>query len=262
MKQETAFLEALQGAALIETRADHVNLTDLSGSIVVALVRPTPEPASSASPSASPDVEPSPTPELTPTPTPTPTARPTTAPTATPRPTAAPTVAPTLSPPPVIPTVAVCDLRLADGTTLAAIAYPSTWFTLDTPPELACRYFDPEQITVPADPSTLQTAVQVTIDDTPYADAVAAATDATNWDVAQREELSVDNLAATLVEATATTDAAGIPTGTSRFAYLIDVRSAGTMSVWTAGTAGDEAYLTQQGVVTLMTELSVIQAPG
>lgn len=263
MEQETAFLEALQGAALIETRADQVNLTDLSGSLVVGLVRPTPVPAPSASPSGSASAEPSATAEPTEEePTPTPTPRPTAAPTPTPQPTAAPTAAPTISPPPVIPTVAVCDLRTTDGTTLAAITYPSTWFTLDTPPELACRYFDPEEITVPADPATLRTAVQVTIDDSPYADAVAAATDAANWDVSSSEELSVDNLPATVVEATATTETAGIPSGTSRFAYLIDVRSAGTLVIWTSGMAGDEAYVTYQGLVTLMTELSVIQAPG
>jgi heat shock protein HslJ len=263
MEQETAFLEALQGAALIETRAEGVNLTDLSGSIVVGLVRPTPEaaPSPSASASAS-DVAPSPTAEPTPEPTATPAPRPTATPAPTPQPSAAPTAAPTISPPPVIPTVAVCDLRTTDGTTLAAIAYPSTWFTLDSPPDLACRYFDPEQITVPSDPATLQTAVQVTIDDSTYADAVAAATDAANWDVTESEDLSVDNLPTTLVEATAISDAAGIPAGTSRFAYLVDVRSAGTLVLWTTGTAGDEAYLTKQGVVTLMTELSVIQAPA
>jgi heat shock protein HslJ len=263
MEQETAFLEALQGAALIETRAEGVNLTDLSGSIVVGLVRPTPEaaPSPSASASAS-DVAPSPTAEPTPEPTATPAPRPTATPAPTPQPSAAPTAAPTISPPPVIPTVAVCDLRTTDGTTLAAIAYPSTWFTLDSPPDLACRYFDPEQITVPSDPATLQTAVQVTIDDSTYADAVAAATDAANWDVTESEDLSVDNLPTTLVEATAVSDAAGIPAGTSRFAYLVDVRSAGTLVLWTTGTAGDEAYLTKQGVVSLMTELSVIQAPA
>jgi heat shock protein HslJ len=263
MEQETAFLEALQGAALIETRAEGVNLTDLSGSIVVGLVRPTPEaaPSPSASASAS-DVAPSPTAEPTPEPTATPAPRPTATPAPTPQPSAAPTAAPTISPPPVIPTVAVCDLRTTDGTTLAAIAYPSTWFTLDSPPDLACRYFDPEQITVPSDPATLQTAVQVTIDDSTYADAVAAATDAANWDVTESEDLSVDNLPTTLVEATAISDAAGIPAGTSRFAYLVDVRSAGTLVLWTTGTAGDEAYLTKQGVVSLMTELSVIQAPA
>jgi hypothetical protein len=263
MEQETAFLEALQGAALIETRAEGVNLTDLSGSIVVGLVRPTPQaaPSPSASASAS-DVAPSPAAEPTPEPTATPAPRPTATPAPTPQPSAAPTAAPTISPPPVIPTVAVCDLRTTDGTTLAAIAYPSTWFTLDSPPDLACRYFDPEQITVPSDPATLQTAVQVTIDDSTYADAVAAATDAANWDVTESEDLSVDNLPTTLVEATAISDAAGIPAGTSRFAYLVDVRSAGTLVLWTTGTAGDEAYLTKQGVVSLMTELSVIQAPA
>ncbi len=40
MDQEAAFLEALQGIALIEPRADSVNLTDLDGALAVALIRP------------------------------------------------------------------------------------------------------------------------------------------------------------------------------------------------------------------------------
>jgi heat shock protein HslJ len=264
MEQETAFLEALQGAALIETRADRVNLTDLSGSIVVGLVRPMPEPAPSPSPSGSPGAsataEPSATEEPTAEPTATP--RPTVAPTPTPAPTAAPTAAPTLSPPPVIPTVTICDLRTTDGVTLAAIVYPGTWFTLEEPAELACQYFDPEQITVPADPSTLQTAVRASIDPTPYADAVAAATDTANWEVGQQQDLTVDNLPATAIEATATADGAGIPVGTSRLAYLVDVRSAGTLMLWTTGTTGDEVYATNAGVVTLIMALSTVQAPS
>ncbi len=264
MAQETAFLEALQGAALMESRADRVNLTDLSGSILVALVRPTPAAAPSASPSASTppaasgsaSAEPSPSEEPTATPKPTATARPTAAPTA------APTTAPTISPPPVIPTATVCDLRTADGATLAAIVYPGTWFTLEAPPELACRYFDPDEIVVPSDPATLETVVRASIETTPYADAVAAATDAADWDVRTREELTIDNLSATVVEATALTEAGGIPVGTARFAYFIDVRSAGTLSLWTSGAAADEAYATQAGVVTLMTALSVVEAPS
>ncbi len=39
MTQETAFLTAMEGAALIQLRGDAINLTDLSGTIVVALVR-------------------------------------------------------------------------------------------------------------------------------------------------------------------------------------------------------------------------------
>ena len=42
MDQETAFLEALQGVAFIETRGQQVNLTDLKGAIKVTLIRPEP----------------------------------------------------------------------------------------------------------------------------------------------------------------------------------------------------------------------------
>ena len=115
---------------------------------------------------------------------------------------------------------------------------------------------------VPSDPGTLETVVRASIETTPYADAVAAATDAADWDVRTREELTIDNLSATVVEATALTEAAGIPVGTARFAYYIDVRSAGTLSLWTSGAAADEAYATQAGVVTLMMALSVVEAPS
>ena len=57
----------------------------------------------------------------------------------------------------------------------------------DDPGGPQCQYFDPAPITVPADPSTLVTAVMASSSDTTFADAVTAATDATVWDVtAQR----------------------------------------------------------------------------
>ena len=37
-----------------------------------------------------------------------------------------------------------------------------------------------------------------------------------------------------------------------RFAYLVDVGSSGTVSLFTTGTAGDAAYESQAGLVTLM----------
>ena len=260
MDQEAAFLKALEGAALIETRANQVNLTDLSGSIQVALLRPTvaPEPSASASPaptapaSAEPTAKPTPAPTVTPAPTPTP---------ATPAPpTTAPTVAPSLAPPSPPPSVAFCNLVTTGGVTVAAIVYPGTWSTLAEPAELACRYFDPAPITVPADPATLETTVRASVDATAFADAVTAATDPAAWTVRQRADLTLDNLPATLVEAAATTDAAGIPVGTSRFAYLINVGSAGTITVWTTGAQADEAYAAGAAVVTLMTALSVFQS--
>ena len=54
MDQETAFLEALQGVALIETRGPQVNLTDLRGAIKVTLVRPEPLVPASPGPSGEP----------------------------------------------------------------------------------------------------------------------------------------------------------------------------------------------------------------
>ena len=89
MDQETAFLEALQGVALIETRGQQVNLTDLRGAIKVTLVRPEPLAPASPGPSGEPTertdrgaggdrrrlgrhATPTPTPTPTPAPSPTP----------------------------------------------------------------------------------------------------------------------------------------------------------------------------------------------
>ena len=74
MAQETAFLQALEGASLIETRSNQVNLTDLGGSLKVALVRPTPEiaPSPEPQPSAPASEAPSVAPSAAPSPSPTP----------------------------------------------------------------------------------------------------------------------------------------------------------------------------------------------
>ena len=88
--------------------------------------------------------------------------------------------------------------------------------------------------------------------DTAYADAVAAATNADTWDVSRMQEITEDGLPATVVEGVATADGAGVPTGTSRFAYFVDVGSAGTVSLFTTGSADDETYQSLTGVVTLM----------
>ena len=58
MDQEAAFLEALQGVALIETRGQQVNLTDLKGAIKVTLIRPEPLAPASPGPSGEPTSEP------------------------------------------------------------------------------------------------------------------------------------------------------------------------------------------------------------
>jgi heat shock protein HslJ len=270
MDQEAAFIQALEGAALIETRNRSVNLTDLKGSLVVALVRPVieEEAAASASPGSSvpavatpkPTAAPAPTPSPTPRPTPTPTPAPTQPPAESSRPSLSP---PSIAPPSIAPpAAATCDLKTASGATVANIAYPGSWYTVTDPANLACQYFSPDPITVPSDPSTLTTAIQASVADTAYADAVAAATDASAWTVQQQAPLTLDGLTATRIEATATTDAAGIPVGSSRFAYLVDVGSAGTVTLWTTGTAGDENFDDVSGIVSLMAEFSTFQAPS
>jgi heat shock protein HslJ len=265
MDQEAAFIQALEGAALIETRAQTVNLTNLQGSLKVALIRPVAEAeaGASASPGASaPAATPSPTSAPTPSPTPAPTPTPAATPAPTPTPASAPpaTTQPSVPVPSAPPTAAFCELKTTGGATVAQIAYPGTWFTVSTPANLSCQYFDPAPITVPADPATLTTAIQASVTDTTYADAVTAATDTTAWTVQQQTQLTLDNLPATMVAATAASDAAGIPAGTSRVAYLVDVGAAGTVTLWTAGTAGDESFADYAAILSLMTEFSEFTA--
>jgi heat shock protein HslJ len=259
MDQETAFINALQGAALIDYRGDQVNLTDLSGSLVVALVRPAAEAAASASPSAStaPAASASARPSASPTPSPTPTKSPTPKPTATPTKAPAPStpaqpsVRPSASIPPIPPS-ATCNL-VAGSATVAKIVYPGTWHTVTTPANLTCQYFDPDPITVPSDPATLQTAVMASVSATSYADAVAAATDPANWTVIQQGDSTVSGTSFTCVEATAKTAAAGIPVGSSSGSCLVDVGAAGTVVIRTVGTAGDPAFEANSAVALLMT---------
>jgi heat shock protein HslJ len=266
MTQETAFLSALEGAALVDRRGDTLLLTDLNGSIQVALVRPTADVGASAAPSASASAEPSGTPSPTASPTPTPTPSPTPAPTPEPTPAPSlpprPTPAPTIEPPPSVPPTATCDVVATDGSTLANIVYPASWSTIDEPASLACRHFDPEPITVPADPTTLKTAITIVASATPFANAIGAATEPTTWDVGKQVDLTVSGLPATLVEAVALKDTAGITTGTSSFAYIIDYGTAGTVIIQTTGTAGDAAYDTNTSVATLMAAASTFTPPG
>jgi heat shock protein HslJ len=266
MTQETAFLSALEGAALVDRRGPTLLLTDLNGSIQVALVRPGSEAEASAVPSASPSREPSASPSPTATPTPTPSPTPTPAPTLSPTPAPSlpprPTPAPTVEPPPSVPPTATCDVVTPDGETLAAIVYPASWSTVTEPADIACRYFDPEPITVPDDPTTLQTAVMVVAAETPFANAIGAATEPTTWDVTKQVDVTVSGLPATLVEAVALKDTGGITTGTSSFAYIIDYGAAGTLAIRTTGTAGDSAYVTNTSVATLMAAASTFTPPG
>jgi hypothetical protein len=139
---------------------------------------------------------------------------------------------------------------------VAKIVYPGTWYTVTEPADLVCRYFDPEPITVPSDPSTLQTAIMATVSTQLYADAVKAATDPANWTVARQGEIPVRGSTATCVDATAASASAGLPVGTAAFDCLVDVGKAGTVVIRTTGTTGDPAYGAKAGVVSLMTLLS------
>ena len=254
MTQETAFLEALQGAALIEARTAAVTLQDLNGSPNVFLVRP-PEAVEGSAPPAEASATPKPTEKATEKPTEKPTASPTPKP--TPSPTPKPTATPTTAPPPTFaPDVATCPLNTADDVKVAKITYPASWSTVTTPADLKCQYFDPAPITVPADPSTLVTAVMASSSDTTFADAVAAATDATSWDVTATEDLTLSGLDATAIAATATADSAGIPVGTSRYAYFVNVGSSGTVTMWTVGTVGEGEFANDSTILSLMVSQS------
>ena len=270
MDQETAFLEALQGVAFIESRGSTLNLTDLSGQILVALARPTPdvEPDASASPEPSASATPAetPTPEVTaaPTATPEPTAKPTPKP--TPPPTAPPSVAPSVAPsgaPPIeLPPTASCALVPPGAPAVATIVYPGDWATVTAPPELACRYFDPEPITIPPDGSPVQAAVHVDLAAASYQDAIAAATDPASWNVIAQSEVDVGGTAVTCIGAVAVIDTAGIPAGDASYACLADVQAAGTVVLRTTGTPGDEVFESKAAIVSLMTMASTFTPPG
>jgi heat shock protein HslJ len=277
MEQETAFLEALQGAALIESRGSTLNLAERTGGILVALARPQPPeagasaspapsvaPEVTATPTAKPTPTPSPTPEPTPTPTPTPspTPKPTAAPTPTPAPTEAPTAAPTEPPPTTVPPTASCKLAVPGEVVVATIVYPGTWSTVTEPADLACRYFDAMPITVPADPATLDTPIRADVFATPYQEAVTAATDAANWTVATKSEFNVRGAAVTCIGAIAKTDASGIPAGQARYACLANVQTAGTVAIWATGAPDDEVFLLEAGVANQMTLASTFTPPG
>jgi heat shock protein HslJ len=259
MAQETAFLAAMEGAALVDRRGTTLTLTDRTGGTLVSMSRPATDPDASPSPTAEATPETTDAPSATPTPEPT--ATPTAEPTPTPAPTATRSPAPTLEPPPSLPPAATCDLVSAAGDTLGVISYPEAWSTLTEPAELACRYFDPEPIAVPDDPATLETAVTIADEAIAYEDAVAAATETASWDITRQADVTISGLPATFVEAVALSDDAGLAVGTSRFAYLIDLGSAGTVTIATTGTAGDAAYVANSTVATLMAATSTFTAP-
>jgi heat shock protein HslJ len=268
MAQEASFLAALQGVGRIEQRANAVNLQDRDGNLLVALVKPSaePEPSPSASPeaSASPSASPSASASASPSATASPTASPTAAPTPAPTPVPSGSAAPTIAPPASLPPTATCQLTtdIQPGPT-AILVYPADWFTVAAPPTIACRYFDPAAITVPADPATLTTAVMIKADPTTtYEDALAAATNETAWNVLVNEPVTTKGgLPATRLEATSTAGTPGYPDGTTRYGYLIDV---GGFPLWieTSGTLDDATYAENVSVVDLIASQSTVNAPA
>jgi heat shock protein HslJ len=269
MAQETSFLAALQGVGRIEPRGRLLLLQNLTGSTLVQLVRPSeePSPSPSASPSASARPSRSPAPSATTSAAPSATA--TAAPTASPTPArtaaASRSPAPTVAPPASLPPTASCELTVPAGAgtvTIATLVYPADWNTVGAPSPQACRYFDPEPITVPADPATLTTAVIVKADLTvSYQQALASATSPAAWNVLRNEPVTVSGLPATRIEATSTAGSPGYPAGVTRYGYLIDL--GGQRSAWieTSGTLGAASYVTNTSVVDLMASESTITPP-
>jgi hypothetical protein len=148
------------------------------------------------------------------------------------------------------------------GAQLASIVYPAQWHTLSEPPEAACRYFDPNPISVPTEPGTVDAAIAVRPDVALYADAVAAATDPANWTVVQSVPVTVSGLPATRIEATSIAPESGTPVGTTLYSYIIDYGDAGTLSIQTSGTAGESDYIANTLVVNLMAQASTFTPPG
>ena len=289
MTQEVAFLEALQGAAVIERRGLALVLRDRNDDVIVAMTKPRAEAEASASPGPSTKPTPAPTPKPTPAPTPKPTPAPTPkpspgesakpsptpkpGPTETPSPTPAPTPrptptpspspssAPTLPPPSSPPPAATCTVPSPSGNQLASIVYPAAWHTVSQPPLFACRFFDPNPISVPSDGTAPAAAITVRPDVASYEDAVAAATDPANWTVVQSVEATVSGLQATLVEATSTAAESGTPVGTTLYSYIIDYGDAGTLTIQTSGTASDASYAASTDVADFMAQASTFTPP-
>ncbi len=271
MAQEQAFLQDMKGVGrLVQKANDRITLTDISGSVLVSLVRPSalepsPGPSASASATATPSATPSSTPSSAPSPSASATATPTPAPTPTPAATAAPTAspaasgtpAPTVVPPASIPPTATCQLVIPSSVAITVV-YPETWFTTTTPTTIACQYFDPAAITVPTDPANLKTAVMIKADtSTTYQDALAAATNPADWTVLTNEPVTIGGLPATRLQATAKISTPEVSAGATRYGYLID--SAGhPLWIETSGTVGDATFTTNMSVVDLIVSQSTV----
>jgi len=95
-----------------------------------------------------------------------------------------------------------------------------------------------------------------------YADAIAAAKDSATWTVRQTVDLEIDGLPATMIEGEAKAATDGLEAGSSRLAYIIDYASAGTLTMFTVGTAGEDIYAANAAVLTLMVGASTFTAPS
>ena len=71
-----------------------------------------------------------------------------------------------------------------------------------------------------------------------------------------QQTLTLSGLDATAIAATATSDSAGIPAGTSRYAYLVDVGSSGTVTMWTVGIVGEGEFANDSTILSLMVSQS------
>jgi len=80
--------------------------------------------------------------------------------------------------------------------------------------------------------------------------------------VHEQLDVEVGGQPATVVEAQAVADADGVAAGSSRFAYLIDLGSNGTLMVWTQAATPDETYASNAVVVSLMVAVSPVVSPS
>ena len=180
MDQETAFLAGAPGRVASSSRAaPRLNLTDRQGRLLVALARPGTGPEAERLALAvrvrrsrprrpprrpRPSRRPSPTPKPTASPTPSPPHRRRRRPSrAAPRPRSPrrPRSRRRRRRPrrPDLPADRELRPAPASGRRGGHDRLPGHWSRREQPADLACRYFDPEPITVPADPATLDTAV-------------------------------------------------------------------------------------------------------
>ena len=116
---------------------------------------------------------------------------------------------------------------------------------------------------MPADPTTLTTAVMIKADPTVDLRRRAGGRDGSGEldRDHQRARRPISGLPAIRLQATSAADASGYPVGTTRYGYLID---AGGRPVWieTSGTATDPTFATNVSVVDLIAAEGIILSPS